>query len=339
MKTCWKKTSARRTISSGMRAFTLVELLVVIAIIGILVALLLPAVQAAREAARRTQCQNNLRQLGVAIQNHHSAKKAFPIGGQGVEPATGNYVGSPPRRSFFVFVLPYLEENTIFQEYDFDRHYWNQPARVQEVFIKYYNVFHCPSDESQTFRYEQQGLIETKGSYGVNWGPWSYDCQHVTAENQRGCSGTTNTSTLGPTTPFWVEFGARIGQITDGTSKTLAMMEMLQVPEDPAGGHVDRRGRIWNDDGGCYQVMTKHTPNSSASDISRCLPQSDTDYPCIDTGLAGASGRRNHQLVSRSQHPGTVHVLLCDGSVQSVLDNIDLWVWRGMSSMNGEETN
>ena len=110
------------------KAFTLVELLVVIAIIGILVALLLPAVQAAREAARRTQCQNNLKQLGLAMLLHHDAKKAFPGG------HTGDNSDSRTdyEHSWMTFILPYVEEQALYDQYNFEKR-WNQGVNGRYV--------------------------------------------------------------------------------------------------------------------------------------------------------------------------------------------------------------
>ncbi|QDU56861.1 DUF1559 domain-containing protein [Aeoliella mucimassa] len=316
--------------------FTLVELLVVIAIIGILVALLLPAVQAARETARRASCSNNMKQFGLAMLNYESAQGQLPVGARGVNPADMEY-GFAPRTTVYTYILDYLEQSATLDLYDFSKHVQSQPAAVQEVLRRYYPVFHCPSDES--FRFEQGIYSAYKGNYGVNWGTFSYDCQHgnlntTTGITQRGCPGTTTNAKWGNRAPFWVEFGAKLSQISDGTSNTLLMMEMVQIPEFPGDSEFDRRGRLWNDDGGCYQIMTRFLPNSDAPDISRCVTNN-PDFPCYN--YQGASGRRLHELVSRSQHAGGVMTANVDGSVQLVSDDIELIVWQAMSTMNGEE--
>ena len=329
LSTCRNPSCKRQKVGG----FTLVELLVVIAIIGVLVALLLPAVQAAREASRRLACTNNLKQFGLALQNYHSAFGRFPYGAQGVNPTNMDYdVTGGPRTSFYTYILPYVEQSVVFDQYDFSIDVQAQPAVIQEILRQPYQVFRCPSDESIFF---EQGIFSGyKTNYGVNWGPWSYDCQHARyinpAVSVRACPGTQNSSHLGPTAPFWVQFGARIGQISDGSSNTLAMMEMLQVPVSDST-QFDRRGRPWNDDGGCYQIMTRYQPNSDAKDSSRCV--NTPEHPCTNESF-GSAGRRRHQLVSRSRHPGGVNALLCDGSVQYVSDSIDLLSWRAMGTIS-----
>ncbi|MBA3482768.1 MAG: DUF1559 domain-containing protein, partial [Pirellulales bacterium] len=116
--------AARRTatVRRARVAFTLVELLVVIAIIGVLVALLLPAVQAAREAARRSQCQNNLKQMGLAMQNHHDAKSCFPPGARMQVLATGPKILTNAN----VALLPFIEQGAIESRWDHAKQYWEQ---------------------------------------------------------------------------------------------------------------------------------------------------------------------------------------------------------------------
>ena len=111
--TCFPKNHSGRT-----RGFTLVELLVVIAIIGILVALLLPAIQAAREAARRTQCTNNLKQINLGLNNYHDTFRIFP-------PGAWNYANRGNGLAWTVFILPFLEQQTVYEEFEFGRNSWN----------------------------------------------------------------------------------------------------------------------------------------------------------------------------------------------------------------------
>ena len=299
-------TLRKSTFRRPLNGFTLIELLVVIAIIGILIALLLPAVQAAREAARVVRCANNLHQLGLALHQHHEAKGAFPPGAIGIDPATGYYGGGAIRTPFCPFLLPYLEETARYDLYDFTKHWYVQP----NVLGMYLVVWHCPSDTSRRMWHASDVFQEFKGNYGLNWGQDTYTHQVERA-------------------PFYLEYGARLADIHDGTSNTLAMMEMLQAPSE-FGQPVDRRGRIWNDDSSCYQLMTRVTPNTSAPDNGRCENRPELGLPCIHSGA-----HSEHTMAARSRHPGGVHVLMCDGSVHFVADSIKLQVWRDLSSQAG----
>jgi prepilin-type N-terminal cleavage/methylation domain-containing protein/prepilin-type processing-associated H-X9-DG protein len=295
--------------TSYRRAFTLVELLVVIAIIGILIALLLPAVQAARESGRRAQCSNNLKQLGLAMHGYHTAHRSFPPGAIGVNPNTGSY-GGEIRTPFCIFVLPYLEQTSRYDQYDFSQHWYNQ----SRVIGMYLSVWHCPSAESRRMWSASDTFIEYKGNYGLNWGQDTYMEQVKKA-------------------PFYLKYGARIADIRDGTTNTLAMMEMLQAPSE-RGDPVDRRGRIWNEDSSCYQVTTKLTPNSSGPDNGRCADRPEMDLPCTHSG---GGAKYQHYMDARSRHPDGVMVLMCDGSVHFVPDSIDLQAWKDLSSQDGGE--
>src|SRR5438067_525643 len=114
------------------RGFTLVELLVVIAIIGVLVALLLPAIQAAREAARRSSCQNNLRQIGIAFQNFHDTNNAFP---------PLRIAGGDGWASCWVLVMPFMEQGSLFTNFDLTKRFSQQTTNAQQTSIK---AYYCP---------------------------------------------------------------------------------------------------------------------------------------------------------------------------------------------------
>ena len=328
--------------------FTLVELLVVIAIIGVLVALLLPAVQAAREAARRTQCLNNNRQLGIALQNYEDSNKRLPPGNLGYDTeamtfASVQYYSSPPEElptPFVAFVLPFLEESNLYDQYDFTvrvQDQYNRTAGFENSPVgKLLTSFQCPSDEPKTggvCNNTSQGE-DWKGNYGVNWGAWRNSCQlpngypnNITdAPNLEFCAQVRPSENK--FAPFFLSYGAALREITDGTSNTLAMMEMIQPPAD---SYCDRRARVWCEKGGCNNVTTWLAPNSSDLDLGLCK-ESYQDAPCED--LPNAQRDAYSRTGSRSRHAGGVTVIMCDSSAHFVADDIELSVWRAMSTMN-----
>jgi prepilin-type N-terminal cleavage/methylation domain-containing protein len=318
-------------IGRGRRGFTLVELLVVIAIIGILVALLLPAIQAAREAARRAQCFNNMRQCGLAMQMYHDAYKRLPTD------ITGNEKGqSTP----YLQILPFMEGSTIKDAYNFK----NNPQDDDNVTLLavYQPVYHCPSSESYTMDVAGSGekAGDRKGSYGLNFGYGTY------GQLQDGPTTTTRTAALLRRGPFWADPEAvtPIGGkrdpgkqmsfkgIKDGLSKTYLMLELIQVPSD-VPGMQDRRGRLWIYGFASYQIMTRMAPNSSSPDVGQCLESNSLLAPC--------KRLQNQPQVSingsRSKHPGGVVTLMCDVSTDFVSNDIDLNVWRSTSTIAGND--
>jgi len=186
---------ARRVRQAG---FTLVELLVVTAIIGILIALLLPAVQAAREAARRMSCNNNLRQMGIGLHNYHAAHQCFPPGG--IEPRT---FARPAGRqlAWSVFLLPFIEQQTVYAMLDTAQAF-DSPANAAGAAIVL-SVYLCPSTPHQSLLHEGRGACDYGGIYG----------ERITSPNNP------------PKGAMLYDQAIQIAQITDGTSHTLIISE------------------------------------------------------------------------------------------------------------------
>lgn len=316
--------------------FTLVELLVVIAIIGILVALLLPAIQSAREAARRSQCVNNMRQLGVAMQNYHDVRKKLPMGSWSC--CWGTWQMS---------ILPFIEEQQLGDMYQwspniktgnldlgYDNGYQyssddgtstthNPPVHNLQVVQRRIATLTCPSDEPQVNTTYVAGA--TYHNYVANYGNNNH----------------TGISPLVPSLAFPKYVGSPfIGydpnppiskqvtfkQIVDGLSKTLMFSETVQGRDD------DLRGFTWW--GWSAGFETTSTPNSDLDYLQQsiyCKPQ-DPNPPC-----AGASGGNFPRAAARSRHSGGVNVTMCDASVQFVADDVDLATWRAASTTKGNE--
>ena len=282
-------------------AFTLVELLVVIAIIGILVALLLPAVQAAREAARRTKCLNNLKQLGLANQMHHDSFGYLPV-----EPR-----GSGTKDLMIMLqLLPYMEGSNLKDVYDPEI----RASQQTELFAHEEPMFQCPSDETYFMIVAADGAGDRKANYGINFGFGNLG-QLKAQPARRG--------------PWWLGKQIQFRRIIDGLSNTMLMMEMIQVPSE--GSLNDRRARIWVLNSAAYQLSTVYAPNTSEKDVTKCDPANDhIGAPC-------ERNNRNYDdsvlLSSRSRHPGGVMVSFCDGSAKLINDDVELEVWRADSTM------
>lgn len=307
-------------------AFTLIELLVVIAIIGMLVALLLPAVQQAREAARRTACASNLKQLALGVLNHESAKGAFPVGvWQGVGPTSYKWPGtSTSRRTPFCLLLyPYIEMSTAADLFNGGIVSGGWPSDADSIAARttLCPQWQCPSDRQAVFPADFYGDLgkSIKGNYGLNWGRGTFNQNSATASTR---------------SPFRHAYGAKLKDITDGTSKTLMMMEMLK----PETTSQEYRAWIWNDEPSAYMLMTRVQPNSSVRDQTNdglCVDEPGR-LPCIAGN--GVTADNNASVASRSMHPSGVQVSLCDGSIRFVTNVITLSTWQSLSGIaDGEQ--
>ncbi|HVA46573.1 MAG TPA: DUF1559 domain-containing protein [Pirellulales bacterium] len=350
------------SLAGSRRAFTLVELLVVIAIIGILIALLLPAVQAAREAARRTQCVNNLKQLGVGLQNYHDVNNTFPFGKGGTGPCI-----SPPgncsRVSGFIPLLPYIEQQALYQMIESGGNGAPPYGPVGWTGWKNWNVqvpsLLCPSDTRP---------VPGPGAVGNN----NYAFSH-------GDSIYNNCFNTNPISwnrgMFLWRNTIKLAMVTDGTSNTIAMSEriragfgtgkggaLVSVKEGTVNGLAGVNtspGICLATANGMYYANSSNVKGYFGTDwtdgeTERCgfttvLPPNSPS--CIITYNQYADGHGGVYSPS-SNHPGGVNGLMVDGSVQFISDGINTGnlgmaevnkgpspygIWGAMGSRDGGE--
>ena len=311
--------------------FTLVELLVVIAIIGVLVALLLPAIQAARESARRSQCANNLKQWGLSFQNYHGARNQLPYGSTSRNPVAG-MKPDYPRQTYVMRLWPYMEQGNLAMQNKLAVDFYLPPVTIGSTMEglggKYVDQYYCPSDDRGV---DQTGVAvapycRRRGNYVVNWG----NAPFYTVFNEAKLVGVAPFSHLNgrPHEPRKTTFA----HITDGLSNTLMMSEYLRAesPEDN-----DWRGDIHNDEG-VFRFHTINTPNSSVPDLINGSYYKDTGDPAMP--VATATAQNPQQVAARSRHGGGgVNTLRCDSSVAYQSDDIAQNVWQALGTMNGEE--
>ena len=294
-------------------AFTLIELLVVIAIIGVLVGLLLPAVQQARESARRIGCNNNLKQLGLALHNHNDAKKAFPIGinntinGWGGDGAISPY----GRGGWFPLVLPYCEETGLYDQW------WARVSAGQDGFLSFparntvVNSFRCASDPNNG----TIGLNGFKGNYALCGGGYAWGAANSLVDT----NGNAPTGIFYPVGSKQLT-GCKVKEITDGLSKTIMATEIALVLDTEGtslGSGYDMRGLYWNNVHMNTLAVTARPPNASAGDVISWGCRSADFAPCGGTSTSGS------MMTPRSRHPGGAHCLFADGSVSFVTNTIN----------------
>jgi prepilin-type N-terminal cleavage/methylation domain-containing protein len=300
-------------MKTSRHGFTLVELLVVIAIIGTLVALLLPAIQAARESARKASCRNNLRQVGVAMHNFESAYRKLPPGYQYAPGPQGNALGY----SWGAMLLPFMELQSMYDAFDFKLPiYDNMHAAVRETHIP---TLLCPTDDvSPTGFVEMGSELYAMACYVANFGLPDLDED----QEQANPAPADPLQRPGPWGPFYRNSKTKLQEITDGLSHTLMVGERQNGPFRTAGAHgvhieyeTTWAGAVRDiddnsdDHGHMVLFQTGHTPNHPDSD--------DRD-------------------VSAS-HSGEALFLLCDGSAHSIGEDIDEALYFALGTMNRDE--
>jgi prepilin-type N-terminal cleavage/methylation domain-containing protein len=308
-------------------AFTLVELLVVIAIIGILVALLLPAVQSARASARRLQCTNNVKQIATALHTYHTNHGVLPFGSlQGPADVNAGRTPFDPKRWYDDFtwtaqIGPELEQQNWFDLFDFKVSIsmtQNDAGRRHKV-----KVYACPDDGLAENEFFSNQWARVRTNYVCNWGNTGY--------GQKDHSGLT----FGKA-PFTFRKGVKLDDIKDGTSNTLLLSETL-TPKGPG----------WEGPLGETCIATGNqsfdafvTPNSPVPDeVNRKCPDPTTKGGtiCAVNGHIESDIPETHHYAARSFHHGGVVVASCDTSTHFIGDHIDLDVWRALSTSHGKE--
>ena len=345
---------ARRAFVAG---FTLIELLVVIAVIGVLISLLLPAVQAAREASRRLQCTNNIRQLAFATHDYESSYGRLPRSatldprqeayGGTKYPVADHQTGKP--YSWAVVLLPFLEHKNIFDRFDFSRSLFDQESDAQATAVASYL---CPSDQAdQRFYIDEeltQGKRFAKGNYAAYVSPYHIDLQLLYPG-------------------ALISTGQRLKRIEDGTSHTIAFSEVrtLDHPQDERGAwalpwagasllsfdmhHVCASGGVYCPEERHYRANPRsqgftQSPNADAGPVKdtlhRCAEGSPHQnladlerMPCTEwIWPIGISGY--YSASPRSLHPGGVNVAYLDGHSDFVRDDVDEFSFAYRVSIN-----
>lgn len=323
---------------SSHSGFTLIELLVVIAIIAILVSLLLPAVQQAREAARRTSCRNNLRQLGLALHNYLDVQGRFPIS-MASDIATGQNTGGG-EWSVQARILPFLEQSNLYNSLDLSRSY-DDPANADVAPLKI-PILLCPSDPNDRSRTSGGQAVHYPLCYGFNGGTWQVwdnasrkSGDGAFAPNAAlqprdftdGLSNTLHFSEVRAFTPYNRDGGAG----TPAIPATAVEVESLIA----AGGSTkSETGHTEWVDGRVHQTGFTVTlgPNANVA-IPGGIRPLDGDYTSCREDKS-CTGPTFAAVTSRSWHTGIVQSLLADGSTRSISENIDLRVWRNLGQRN-----
>jgi prepilin-type N-terminal cleavage/methylation domain-containing protein len=341
------------SITSGKRnAFTLVELLVVIAIIGILVALLLPAVQAAREAARRMQCTNRLKQLGLANHNYHDVYKCLPPMRTGTsDPLDDQISGNRFSMSGWVSLLPFYEQQQVY-DYAKQRNFGPVPWRTElNTWTVRVPTLLCPSDEEESTSIGNNSYVFCVGTNPHRnhdvWGPEPNGCYNIIGD------------------PGARKKPYRFRDIRDGTSNTIALSEkrignrdlwfdIANVTSNHPPGDVDSmnpldwynacwasadqyNGRRYNDTGVTIYEGTRR--GERWSDGRPYFSGFNTIIPPNGPSCSEQHGDWFKGVyAASSRHPTIVNVCLGDGSVRQVGNSIDQRTWWALGTRAGQET-
>lgn len=301
------------------KGFTLVELLVVIAIIGILIGMLLPAVQSVREAARRSSCQNNLRQLGLAVANFESAHQHLPAGrfgcddiGQQMEIGPCSSATSPEEKngaSGFVLLLPFMEQMNLFDDLSIndgglwnrdvdDLTWWQDSPRKRAGVMTHLDVLWCPSDDSAMESNVYQPICAATTSYALSSGSLGPDNLVYTTKYKNDGA-------------FVYRVPKKIAEVTDGLSNTFFAGEVLRAD-------LWESSNVWS-----YAIANSDSLRTTTNPINS-VP-----------GSGIVIERRNGAF--GSNHTGGANFVFGDGHVEYLSDTIDLPIYKALSTIRQQE--
>ncbi len=341
-----RETAWTRRCPLSAPGFTLIELLVVISIIGVLVALLLPAVQSAREASRRASCSNNLKQMGIAIYSYESATHLLPAAGESVKygtmPPPTQFVDGP---SVFARLLPYMEQEQIFNAINFNLEYNNNTGGNVTAFSTSISIFLCPSASS--INSGGHDTLDPKDTMiqkrGIGYGVVDYGATCFTEINPTGAAAAGNNY---PATPLrnmatrsdgLLKQGyTSVAMVRDGMANTMAIAEdagrdarfTSEYQETSSNVPAGYR-RFWRWGEPANSIGVSGVVNNKTRPMNDQTPYANTCPPgCIGAGA-------NDEIFS--WHPGGANVLFGDGSVKYVKEGVNPIVLRGLVTAQGRE--
>lgn len=319
----WCNSSRNNLLWNRVKGFTLVELLVVIAIIGVMVGLLLPAVQAARESARRMQCSNQLKQIGLALHNFHDTRNLFPGGARDAH--TGSALDSCCAAtnvhgwSWKYHILPYMEQTSVWELGQDPNHGTAQDAVARTGIPGYY----CPSRRAVT-------------AYGSGF----YRADYAGSGGEYGTAGVGQEGGANGRNGFFAQtdlLKRRLADIKDGLSNTVMVGEKaLHFTRHGSDGGDNER---WNNSGWDQDCIRWGAARNSSGLLYGLVPLPDTQAPTNIRAVVDVGGRSftNWHPYWGSAHPGGANFALGDGSVRTVTYNIDHMIMRRLSLINDGE--
>lgn len=349
---CTRAQAGKMRLRHKRNGFTLIELLVVIAIIGLLVSLLLPAIQAAREAGRRTTCANNMKQLGIAEQEYHDNMGMLTPGSPHCSKdedgpnnpnlCYGDWWGAHPTNKghHFVRLMPYIEQSGVYDQLDFRQ---NIPPQIQA--IKNNGVWtptsmRCPSDDHQRMDISltnygcNMGPVIPSNPFGctlyrADWGiiPWVHpkavglNSYFGNGQSDNGRQAWINgTGIPGPFGQCW--WAARLAEIQDGTSQTILLGEVRAKCSDHAWGHWWEGNNAW------------WFHSNAPINYNTCPGEGGNDPNNTNSGPCNRTESWNVSLGFKSRHRGGAYFVMCDGAVRFLPETIDYQMYQTLASRN-----